>query len=366
LKTSALLSEVIRSEVVDLACRFLLCEETDFHAHINLLGLNPKTDFRYADLACIDLSNSDLRGFDFTGSDLQGATGVNVKWDDSTILDHAQLADSLFEYRLARERFFVNNPLLHDEVQRLSKSYWTQTILGVERRLRKEGDSVDSTRIAQAVFDGVSDITVKSNILFFMRLALVDKEAHKGFIYNIFAQHSDNLSIVRAAIRALSSLYRNDLGAFNILVKYMGHKDKSIREEALNGVVGSKHLLRVFDMVHAHVMSSTNSLVRRMFLGRAARLAGPEFLAAAHDADVLNYLDFAETISYRKVFLGAQTALLNEKSDRMIEYESYRIGELEGLLDINEGQIAKRAKKHRELLEALRDQFKIPLVFNES
>ncbi|KQQ46478.1 hypothetical protein ASF69_04410 [Rhizobium sp. Leaf311] len=70
---------------------------TNFIELCRLAGLNPETDLRFSDLSGTDLSDCDLRGFDLTGCDLTGATGVNVAWDSSTILERADIGGSIFE-----------------------------------------------------------------------------------------------------------------------------------------------------------------------------------------------------------------------------------------------------------------------------
>lgn len=44
-----------------------------FAAQIAAAGLDPKSDFRHANLRGVDFAGADLRGFDFTGADLSGA-----------------------------------------------------------------------------------------------------------------------------------------------------------------------------------------------------------------------------------------------------------------------------------------------------
>lgn len=56
-------------------------------------GLDPKLDFRYANLRDVDFRDSDLRGFDFTGSDLLGAIkNSTTKIDETTIFAGAQIS----------------------------------------------------------------------------------------------------------------------------------------------------------------------------------------------------------------------------------------------------------------------------------
>lgn len=62
-------------------------------------GLDPASDFRHTNMADVDFSNCDIRGFDFTGADLTGSHGVNVIWDETTIIEDSDIEGSLFEVR---------------------------------------------------------------------------------------------------------------------------------------------------------------------------------------------------------------------------------------------------------------------------
>jgi Pentapeptide repeats (8 copies) len=110
LKTNVGLDELVTPEIFTLAGRYLEFNSANFNEHVEFLDLDPKRDFRFADLAGVDFSGANLHGFDFTGADLRGATGANVDWDKTTILKGADTGDSLFAYRLQRDRFLAENP----------------------------------------------------------------------------------------------------------------------------------------------------------------------------------------------------------------------------------------------------------------
>lgn len=224
MKTNPTLDELITPNVLELSARFLSFENTNFNAHVQLLSLDPTADFRFADLSGVDFTNSDVRGYDFTGADLQGATGVNVRWDKTTILDQANIGDSLFSYRLARDRFLADNPAIARQVTRLKNDYWCNTILGVEKLLRDKKNR-HGIRIARAVFDETSDTVVRSNVLLFMRLTVDSGEEHRQFIYNIFASHAEQTNVIVAGIRALNALYSDQKANLNIFMAYLNHKD---------------------------------------------------------------------------------------------------------------------------------------------
>jgi two-component system, cell cycle sensor histidine kinase and response regulator CckA len=59
---------------------------------VKAAGLNPSTDFRFADISGVDLANSDVRGFDFTGSNLSETRWFGAIWDRTTILTDVNFA----------------------------------------------------------------------------------------------------------------------------------------------------------------------------------------------------------------------------------------------------------------------------------
>jgi len=123
LKIESLSGDILPIGVTDLAAQFLLFDDRNFIAQARFLGLDLKRDFRHSDLSGVDFTDCDLRGYDFSGSDLRGATGVDVKWDGSTVLANAQIDDSLFEYEVTKRRFFEANASSSREVSSLSRAF---------------------------------------------------------------------------------------------------------------------------------------------------------------------------------------------------------------------------------------------------
>ncbi len=64
---------VLTSEHLDVARRILHSPVKEFSYLISVAGLNPRSDFRYANLQRVDFGQADLMGFDFTGANLRGA-----------------------------------------------------------------------------------------------------------------------------------------------------------------------------------------------------------------------------------------------------------------------------------------------------
>jgi Uncharacterized low-complexity proteins len=65
-------------------------KEVRFDLLVEIAGLDPKFDFRFANLKWVDFCRADLRGFDFTGADLRFSCRDSATIiDASTILDDA-------------------------------------------------------------------------------------------------------------------------------------------------------------------------------------------------------------------------------------------------------------------------------------
>jgi hypothetical protein len=330
---------------------------------VKFLHLDPKRDFRFADLSGIDFSNSNIKGFDFTGADLRGATGINVQWDSTTILKGADTSDSLFAYKLSLDQFLAQNPASAKQVNRLSKAYWPNAILGVEKLLSDKAD-VASIFVAKAVFEETRDLVVRSNILFFMKRVSDSADDHRHFIYNIFASHSNEPNIIRAGIRALSELYTNHFGTLNVLMAYLDHKDETLRIEALKGILRSTHLHAVLDRILARVTTLKDGTFRRTFLGRVAHMAGRDYVLATTDTGISNFIDFIEPISERKMSSIAQNAIIKERIERRnAAGPSQHLINPSALVNVKESDIVRRARRYRRLLEQLKAKYKIPFKF---
>ena len=67
--------------------------DATFGVLASISELDPKVDFRFADLKDVDFQDSDIRGYDFTGADLLGAIkNSNTLIDDTTIFESARVA----------------------------------------------------------------------------------------------------------------------------------------------------------------------------------------------------------------------------------------------------------------------------------
>jgi hypothetical protein len=357
--------ELVTPDIFDLATRYLEFEGANFNEHVEFLGLDPKNDFRFADLSGVDFSGANLCGFDFTGADLRGATGVNVQWDGTTILKGADTVDSLFAYRLQHVKFLAENPAVAKRINILLNEYWTHAILGVEKLLDDKKYPY-GMKVAQAVFDETKDMVVRSNVLLFMRLTADSGEEHRQFIFNIIARHGSEVSVVRAALRALAALYPDNKGALNIFKAYIAHGDEIIHDEALSAIINSRHLVSMVHDIIPQLSGSKNGFRRRTILARIAQIAGADYIEACRDTDVSNALDYEEPISKRKMESIAQAAILGERYNEIAKsVRGKHDKRLQEALSIKDNKVRERASQYKYLLIELRREYGIPLLFEE-
>lgn len=365
MKNNIDLNDVVSTDTLRLAQKFLAFEEGNFGAQAKFLGLDPKKDFQHADLRGVDFSDTNLGGFNFRGADLRGATGVNVKWDATTILDGAETADSLFSFEQARRKIFAEKPKLAEQVQRLKDNHWTNAILGVADLLDSRKVDADSLWVAKTLFEERDELSVRSNILFFMAPVVDDPEEHKGFIYNIFARHSHQPNIVKSALRTLSALYSGDMGAVNVLASYLDHSDIEVRDTALRGILSSPFFMQVRDRILKFMIASGDADLRRTFVARAARHMGPTYVQACLDPQTKGFADFKEVVSSRRLTRVAEVWLRKEKFLRIADQSPRPTMSLENSLKLKEAEIQERAANYLDALMHMRDVLKIPFVFED-
>jgi hypothetical protein len=362
LKIENSLESLISLDVFERAQRFFASTDTNFGQLLKLAGINPKTDLRHADLSHVDFSDSDLRGFDFTGCDLRGSIGVNVEWDDTTRLTDADVSDSLFAYVTDRKRFFQENPEHLEKVGMLVGEYWANAIVQVANMLHESEDRAASLQIARAVFEETKDPTVRSDILLHMGVANPSKEDHKAFIYHLLAKRGKDRTVLRPALSALRYQYLDDLDAFNAMLKFVTNPDPQVQLYALTGVMSSRHFFNALDEIHDLVLVSKNPMMRRAFVGRIARRELGQSAALLEDDAVVNFIDFREEVSNKKLIAMARRSFTKVKPSDVPRIEK-RFGFVAELSIRDENQI--RASLIRTILSATSQKYRIPFIVEE-
>jgi hypothetical protein len=363
LKIDRTATDLVAPATIELANRFLDFESTNFSAQLAFLKIDPSRELRHADLSFADFSGSDLSGFDFTGANLHGVTGVDVKWDSTTNFHDADVSNSVFAYPLAKQKFFSENPEHVERVERLKNEHWANAILMVEAMLRADikTRTGDALKIARAVFDETTSLTVRSEILLYMGLGTETKEEHKAFIYNTLRNFSHEPSILRSCLRALRSLYTNDKDAFNLMARYVQHADEKVSQEAAVGVLYSQQFSTASDSVKDMLASAGSALARRAYIGRIAKAEFKNFAEILLDDTFLNYVDFAEPISNSKLEKMARRSFQNSRLRGISAKEVVSlIVDRDARVHADSDDPIRRAIIIKTLLQAIGRKYRIP------
>lgn len=289
-----------------------------FSELVAISGLSPKLDFRHADLRGVDLGNSDVRGFDFTGADLRGVTGVDVNWDDTTILDQAMTNGSMFAYASAQAAFFRDQPKWYKEFSRRRSADWASATIWVASSIKRQApDREMAIEVIKALFDHTNDNFLRSQILFFISQAFDTKVEHRDFLIHIVAKFGQNQAVLRAALRTLSTLFMDDETVFELLRRQMKSDDLNTRIEATEGVIRSAHLISHLAAI-ADELRSGNGYLRRMLVLRVARKHGKGSVDAVTELHQPSTVDYAEEVTADKIERIAYRSLDRRHRQRVV------------------------------------------------
>ena len=79
-----------------------------FDVLVEILGLDPQSDFKHSDLSGVDFTGSDLTNYSFENSDLRGAIGTSVVFPPLEALSGADVDGGIFALKLTLEN--LRNP----------------------------------------------------------------------------------------------------------------------------------------------------------------------------------------------------------------------------------------------------------------
>lgn len=280
------------------------------------LQLNPKRDFRYADLTGVDFSGSDIRGWDFTGADLRGAHGIGVLVDDDPLIDGADVGGSLFALRAERRLLLLRHPELRPEVVRRASMYWSDAALWTDDQLRKSGPvTQQKAALVRAVFSLMAEPDSRAAMVPFMGRALGGRRQYHDFLLHLFSSDGISGPVGRNAVMQLSQNFRDEPGAFGVLKKIAldVRQDGILRLWALDGVLSSC----LFPEAVADIMQASvglNEDGRRAFVGAFAARFGEEAHEAVKSVSG-KYLDLPLRLTHDKALKLADGSLSREKGE---------------------------------------------------
>lgn len=225
MKDSAVFSLDLTDEEQQRLKAMLDHESDDFLELVQVVGLDPKSDFRFANLSNVNFGAADLRGFDFTGADLTGATG-DPQWDGSTILTDADLNGSVFDNEQPPGPVFET--VLPDS---FVKQHWPDLIMWMDRlqanpeRYREDAEKLlfvflrsDDTLVRRTALRYLANYLPPDNILSLIREHVFAK-GEKGLVIPAFdllrEYHKEQPQKVRKfAVELLSTIWAVEAAEF--------------------------------------------------------------------------------------------------------------------------------------------------------
>ncbi len=337
-------------------------ESDNFSDLLQIGNLDKKNDFKFADLSYVCLDDCDLRGFDFTGSDLTGAAGKNIKWDETTKLNGANLSGSIFAYTVDRKKFFDREPKWYNIFLRKQKEHWARNIDWFAEKLAEQTpDRPHLIEVAKAICDTTSDSVLRSDLLLSLVHAFDDSDKHRDFLIHSFYKSHNNISS-RATIRVLAALYGNSLSIYELLKRELYNPDYWIREAAMRGIISSKYFSAEIDTIW-NAVKGFPSNIRRLYVYRAAKSISPSFGESVLEPEGNSAIDFEEPISFNKLERMAYARLINEAVN--ISSVNFARSAQQRLPNIPEKRILERAELYESHLKLMKRKG-VPFIFDHS
>lgn len=241
---------------------------------IKAAGLQPASDFRYADLSGVDFSGVNFSGFDLTGADLRGAYGVGVTNIDKACIDDADVTGSLFEFTQTRLEIFNRYPSLKEQASRLLGKSWIDQHDWIRPALDRVKKGEDELRVlAQTLLEEADDLTVQKSILYFMEDFFSSTSEWSAYIRHMLAtKPSDHPVFEHAAMLYAFDFMAGD-EACDILKILLRHPNFTVKRYALSGLSRSRDLTKDdAERIAAYVEGPSFADYRRELLLRNARL----------------------------------------------------------------------------------------------
>ncbi|MEX6507723.1 pentapeptide repeat-containing protein [Jiella sp. M17.18] len=272
-------------------------KKTSFGELVAVFDLDPKRDFRHADLRQIDFSNTDIRGFDFHGADLRGAMGSNVRWDDTTLLDGAEVSGSLFAHRIRQQELLNANDAVKAMFNRLRSEHWSRSIDWVAHNLKPSSKTRDqAVTVAAALFADADDQFLKSSLLFFISRGFDRRGDYRDFLIDTFNHSYEDKKMRRAVISAMRDFFSASPAVFEILKSEIARTSGEDQRQVLVAVGRSPLAGRDRDEVMYLVRRHAEPSNRRAYVGAVAGRIGSEYAFVMRDPWSRIPYDIEETV----------------------------------------------------------------------
>ena len=252
----------------------------NFGVLVQLAALNPERDLRHADLRDVDFSNTDLTGYDFTGCDLRGAHGIRVTWSpETTVLDGAQVEDSLFAHRLTARVAFQEPETARLHRQILGHD-WLDQLNWVLRNVRSAAPNLARDRqVAAALFDQATNSYIKGEILERLTRTASGRDVWlSDLMLDIINDQSRDIHLIGKTLRVLSREgWGNDPRCRQAIESLLASTDSRVAARALETLVSLKLTYADARRIAERTRERGDASLIRVFVAAVAKRLGPGF-----------------------------------------------------------------------------------------
>ena len=347
MKDSSFLVNAVDADIIEiLDCLVTGDVDDNFAELVKISCLDPKNDFRYSNLRCVDFSNSNLTGFDFTGADLSGSYGISVIWNESTIFDQTDVHNSLFSLQLNHEIFFTRDAPLRRQFELIANASWSEQIIWAGRNFLEGKQSKESALLlAEALLFRTKDEFVKAELITYIGSRYKSSEDICNFILAMMSRESNSSIILKSAIRlAVKSKLEKIEPLRKCVFALIYSEYSSLYEPVVNFIVSS--CPNQNELTSLLQSAKKNEYIGRLYVGAVSKLLGDEYNLITRDP-ITN-----QTFSLNQIIPSNIVALIARRWARV---ESDRSGDYAVTL-------ALRRQSQQEIYEKEISQFQVMII----
>jgi hypothetical protein len=279
---------------------FLESDENNFVSLSLSLGLDPRTDFRNADLAGLDFSNCDLTSFVFEGSDLSFTFGSNIVFPSPDALKAADLRMSPFSFLVENRQLiedmkqdFRGLPLY--DLDPTVTSNWVYDATKSHLRESSKALAKCLTMLRQTKSSTIAIDIVHAASRFYKGIQ------YRDFMFWVISQEMLNKQVKFACFSILAKVFDRDPEVMHYLIRIVQRSnDDSFRAAAfmalLNSPSGSKNATTLYNSIGGREKTPIRKALIRHLLGDQVEREYYFLFVGGFDAQDL-LIDYEEEIT---------------------------------------------------------------------
>lgn len=282
-----------------------------FSSLVEIAHLDKKNDFKNSDLSNLDFSNSNLEGYDFSYADLSGSYGINIKFDEYTVFDGANLSNSVFRSHKQTEDFLKINPDAVEILSRLSGADWLSKVEWSRNNLM--GNRINKNVamfISKILHNRARGGLEQAEIFRYIMHHEIDISNASDFMIYSISISPDNAPLILACLDVIRNrnigYNRAIRGAlFQVMERSHLLKKYEITFEIIKFFTRTKEMgeREEFDYVK-HFVSKSNKYVQKKYVIFVSKLIGDAYRVATMDpfsGSVFSVTEKINQVKYRQI-----------------------------------------------------------------